>query len=290
MIDQTEFRPYAKNQREVYPEAIRELLAGVPSVRLPGLPIFDEFTGGFRPHEFGIVCGSTGAGKTTLLANFSAHLIQQGIKHFVMSVETGHTDYMRRIVSALAGIDLNTGDKVSSHIIERIHNEHRKALESGTVEFSLYENRIPVEQLIQDIEYMVLKKGCQLVFMDNINFFVEVTTAQEAVIAMDRTIHELIIACKRLPVHMIMVMHPKKTENGTFVRSEFDIKGSSSSVQEAQNVLLWNRPTKESIDSGERTPFHRELTIAKMRRRGMHVGKTIVFESRGTRYSEVGVV
>ena len=86
-------------------------------------------------------------------------------------------------------------------------------------------------------------------------------------------------------MHVIMVMHPKKTEGGRIV-SEFDIKGSSTAVQEAHNVFLFNkaRATKDGLV----TKLDREITLNKMRRRGSHVGKTLIFGSVGTRYEEKG--
>jgi hypothetical protein len=75
-----------------------------------------------------------------------------------------------------------------------------------------------------------------------------------------------------------MVMHPKKTVDSR-IESEFDIKGSSTAVQEAHNVFLWNRPNKKDLETNFRHPSDRELKIAKMRRRGKYVGKTILMTS-----------
>src|SRR5581483_2305404 len=251
--------PRALNMREVYKEAIIELGLPYPSINLNDWPLWNAMTGGFRMREFTILCGSTGAGKTTFLANLSAQLLKQKQKHFVMSVETGHTDFMKRVMSVLAGRDLNTGDPVSAEVIARIHMRNAEHLESDTIEFSLYDNRVPVEQLMHDIRYMV-KKGCKIAMLDNLNFFMEVTRSADQIIEMDRVVHELIIFCKQVDVHIIMVMHPKKTMN-TRVESEFDIKGSSTAVQEAHNIFLFNRPKPDDVKNGVRDQFQRELTL-----------------------------
>ena len=287
---ETEFPINAKNMRGVYLDALEELATPYPSIKLDEWPIFSELTGGFREREFSILCGSTGAGKTTLLANMSAQLLVQGVKHFVMSVETGHTDFMKRVISVLSGTDLNTGDPVDPDQLARIHERHSVHLESDTIEFSLYEDRIPVEQLKADILWMVEKRGCKIVFIDNLNFFMEVTRAADAVLEMDRVVHELVIFCKQVPVHIVMVMHPRKTDisskNGTRILDENMIRGSALANQEAHNIFLFNRPDVDLVESGERTRFNRELTIAKMRRRGVNSGRTIVFDSTGSRYVE----
>lgn len=278
--------PKALNMREVYKAAILEIGKPYPSIQLRDWPMWNTMIGGFRMREFSILCGSTGAGKTTFLANLSAQLLKQKTKHFVMSVETGHTDFMKRVMSVLAGRDLNTGDPVPADVIAKIHAQNAEHLESDTIEFSLYDNRVPVEQLMHDIKVMVAK-GCKIAMLDNLNFFMEVTKSSDQIVEMDRVVHELIIFCKQVDVHIIMVMHPKKTMN-TRVESEFDIKGSSTAVQEAHNIFLFNRPKPDDVSNGERDQFQRELMLAKMRRRGKYVGKTIIFDSLDTKYIEKG--
>lgn len=281
------YEPLALDMQGTYLQALKELALPHPSVMLDEWREFSRMTGGFRAKEFSIFCGGTGVGKTQWLASLSAQLLKQGTKHFVMSVETGHTDFMKRVLSHLAGRDLNTGDVIPTEMLSRIHTQNARYLESGAIEFSLYENRVPVEQLMHDLDCMA-KKGCKIAIIDNLNFFMEVTRSSDQLIEMDRVIHELIIFCKTANLHVIMVMHPKKTDNGR-VNNEFDIKGSSTAVQEAHNVFLFNRPTEEALRNGAREWHHRELTLRKMRRRGAHVGKTIVFECDRMQYSEKGL-
>lgn len=274
--------PKHLNMRQVFIQAIDELAKPFPSITLNRWSVWNKLTGGFRMREFSILCGPTGKGKTTFLANLSAQLLEQRVKHFVMSVETGHTDYMKRVLSAMEGEDLNTGDPVGAKHLAEIAARHVQAISTGCIEFSLYEDRVPVEQLKNDLLAMA-KIGCRIAFIDNLNFFMEVT--RDPVMEMDRVIHELIIFCKQVDMHIVMVMHPKKTEHGR-VESEFDIKGSATAVQEAHNVFLFNPPRAEAVAKGASSWNEREIKIAKMRRRGKHVGSTIVFENRNTLYQE----
>lgn len=273
--------PQALDMGEVFEQACIELLSPYPSVLLPDWDLFNQATGGLRAKEFSILCGATGSGKTTWLANMSAQLLKTGVKHFVMSVETGHTDFMKRILSVLQATDFNAANFVDKKTVDDMHAKHKQLIYSGAVQFSLYENRLPLEQLIYDLEWMHKKRGCKVAMIDNLNFFMEVSTAANSIIEMDRVVHELIMFCKRVDMHIVMVMHPKKTEDGR-VESEFDIKGSSTAVQEAHNVFLFNRPK----DCNESNKYDRELTIAKMRRRGKMVGKSIVYGSFNTKYME----
>lgn len=277
--------PHVSNMREVYQVALHELAKPYPSLKLGRWPVFNRLVGGFRMREFSILCGPTGTGKTTLLANISEQLAADGIKHFVMSIETGAADYMKRIISIRERRDLNTGEAIPGAELAQITARHLGFISAGTIEFSLYESRLAVDQLMADIRYAVEILGCRVVFIDNLNFLLKVTRAQDQVVEMDNVVHTLIEFVKTLDVHIWMVMHPKKTENGRVV-SEFDIKGSSTSVQEAQNVFLFNRPSPEEIGKNKRSPWDRDLTIAKMRRRGAYVGKTIMFRNSHTCYDE----
>lgn len=272
------------NMRDAYLQALEEMAKPHPSATTATWPQFNEMTGGFRAREFSIICGPTGCGKTTFLSNLSAQLLMANVRHFVMSVETGYTDFMKRIISVFAGDDLNTGYPISVDKLSRIHMQHAKHLESDAIEFSLYEDRVPIEQLKHDIVEMS-KKGCKVVMIDNLNFFMEVTRSADTIVEMDRVVHELIILCKQIDVHILMVMHPKKTDGGR-IEHEFDIKGSSTAVQEAHNIFLFNKPRPEDIKSGFLLKSDRELKIQKMRRRGGNVGKTIVFSNIGTQYRE----
>lgn len=277
--------PNIQNMREVYQVALQEMAKPYPSIKLPRWTGFNRLTGGLRMREFSILCGPTGAGKTTLLANISEQLAVAGVKHLVMSIETGASDYMKRVLSVRERRDLNTGDPIPASELVEITSRNLEFISSGVIEFSLYETRLSVEQLMHEIEYAVHVLNCRVVFIDNLNFLLRVTKAQDQIMEMDNVVHTLIEFVKKLDVHIWMVMHPRKTEDGRVV-SEYDIKGSSTSVQEAQNVFLFNKPTSEEIGKKTRNNWDRDLMIAKMRRRGSHVGKTLMFRNVGTCYEE----
>lgn len=275
---------------KVYAEANEELKTPMPSVRLTQFRDLNDMTGGFRPREFTILCGATGVGKTTLCANLSLDLLMQGIPQFIASVETGHTDYVKRVMCALAQEDWNDGEKIHEDKLKKFYVEHSKHFETKNMILSKYDNRFSVEELMETIEYFVNNNGVKVAIVDNLNFFLEVTSSQNSVIEADRVTHELIIFCKRVDVHLIMIMHPKKTDHGR-VESEFDIKGSSTAVQEAHNVFLFNRPSKDLIDSERAIFSDRELKLVKMRRRGKFVGRKLLLSSlNSVSYHEKGIV
>lgn len=266
--------------------AAGELLAPYPSTPVDDSPLFSNLIGGFRPNEFSILCGATGTGKTTLIANWSASWLKQGVSHFVASVETGRTDFVKRVMSSMVDEDWNTGDPVSLKKVQAFSAQYGALLKSGKLHLSLYEDRFSVETLMADIAWMVKHHGIKIAMIDNLNFFMEVRSDSHAVAEMDRVVHSLVAFSKQVKVHIVMIMHPKKTETAR-VESEFDIKGSSTAVQEAYNIFLFNRPDPKLVESGDLSKFDRELKIAKLRRRGKSHGARLVYSTtNGVKYNE----
>lgn len=288
--DYSERYTHSATMHEAYFAAVGEMISTDKEiVRINNSPQFTEVFGGFRPREFTILCGSSGAGKTTLLANWAGSLAIQKVPFFVASVETGPNDFVRRTLSAIARKNFNDDKIYSVDEVKEITEKYGKYMLTRDSHMSLHENRFTVQELIADLKYHREKSKIQVAFVDNLNFFLEVTEVQKQVIEMDRVIHELIIFCKTTPIHLIMVMHPRKSEAGkdVRVRSEYDIKGSSTAVQEAHNVFLFNRPFAERVANGTLHKTDRELTVAKCRKKGSAVGKTFCFECYDTvSYSE----
>lgn len=259
-----------KSSSKMILDAASAMTSPPAAIHIQGWDKFDTAIRGLRMHEFSIFCGPTGAGKTQFLANLSAKLLLQGIPQFVMSVETGGPDFMIRMISAINGKDLNTGDIISKDEVTKAIGNCGANLFTEKLWISTYETRIPQAELLDTVRYAVQVLGAKYIIMDNVNYFTEVTCSKDQLVAIDSTIHELVVLSKQLETHMMMVMHPRKTDGGR-IESEFDIKGSSTAVQEASNVFLFNR------DANDPTSSMREIKLAKVRKNGRATGHTIVF-------------
>jgi hypothetical protein len=145
---------------------------------------------------------------------------------------------------------------------------------------------VKVEEMVNLLKFMHQENGCKVALLDNLNFFLDVVSSQMEKAEMDSAIHEFVMLVKKIPMHIILVVHPKKTENGR-VLSEFDIKGSSTAVQECANVCLFNRPEAKDVEGGRVLFSDRELLFRKIRKRGMNVGRPVWLAFNNGRYQEI---
>lgn len=195
---------------------------------------------------------------------------------------------MIRMISALTGKDYNTGVAHPISEIETLVKRYEAVLKTNNVILSTYENRVSVEDMLATLREVHEKFGCKIAILDNLNFFLQVTSSTMEKAEMDNAMHSFVMEVKKLPMHIILVVHPRKTDDGR-VTSEFDIKGSSTAVQEAQNVFLLNRPDPDDIESGLLTHTDRELWIKKFRKRGSLVGQRFYFGFDNGAYFEKGL-
>lgn len=270
---------------DLFLDAMKAVVNPPQGVALPWWPKFTSMIGGLRPHELTLLCAPTGAGKTTLLAQLSAQLCLQSVPHFVAPVETGDEDFVVRVTSALAGRDLNSGDPVHPEALRRVTEMAAGVMAKAPLFVATHDNRVSVKQMIAELTYMHQRHGAKVALLDNLNFFLEVVSQQMERAEMDNAIHEFVMLAKRLPLHVILIVHPRKTEAGR-VENEFDIKGSSTAVQESANVVLFNRPKQEDVERGNRDLSDRELVFRKIRKRGFNVGRPIWFNYREARFQE----
>lgn len=271
--------------RDLLGDTIQTIVSPPIGVQLPWYPKFNHYLGGMRPNELSLLCAGTGVGKTALLSNISAQLCLDRVPHFCAPIETGNQDFIARILSVLSQQTLNNGLPHSIESIKPVLDQFMPVITQAPLYISKHEDRVEVSEMVGMLKLMHIKFGVKVALLDNLNFFLKVTSSQLEKAEMDNAIHEFIIALKDLPMHVILIVHPKKTDHGR-VESEFDIKGSSTAVQEAANVILFNRPLKDHIERGVCHPTDRELVFKKIRKRGEFVNHPIYFRFNAGRFVE----
>jgi energy-coupling factor transporter ATP-binding protein EcfA2 len=262
------------NNTDVLMRAVDEILSPPKGVHLEGWHTFNKFTGGLRPKEFSIFCGPTGAGKSLWLSSMVARLIQQDQKVFVAPVEIGEIAFMKMVLSAFGKFDFVSGEDPtieSKSALRYALMNFKEKIEQNLV-ITNYDGRVDVDEMLGVLEMANDIHDADVAVLDNLNFFLKPTSANNQTLEMDETIHKFVQFVKKCPMHVWLVMHPRKTEGGKIV-SEFDIKGSSTAVQEATNILFMNRLSKDEIDDLGLSEFDREFVFKKNRKRGNCVNK-----------------
>lgn len=258
----------------LWERACKDMIDPPRGIPLPWWPRFSDLLGGLRPNELTLLCAPTGTGKTELLANISAQLCLSKTSHFVAPVETGDVDFVKRIASSLDKRQYNSGEPISPEAVASLTTRNLDLVKNAPVYISTYDNRVAIEEMINLLKYMHQVYGIEVALLDNLNFFLDIVSTTMERAEMDSAIHDFVMLAKKLPFHTILIVHPKKTDGGR-VTSEFDIKGSSTAVQEASNVLLFNPPKIDDVANEARRSSDREFIFRKIRRRGWNVGKPV---------------
>lgn len=278
------------NTSEVLAKAIDEILNPPKGAPLTWWPRFSKITGGLRPKEFSIFAGPTGAGKSLWLANLVAQLIDDNQKVFVAPVEIGEVDFTKMVLSVFAKQDFISGEEPTpedkSKLMYALKNFQQKIEKNLVV--TTYSGRVDVDEFIDLMKYVNDSHQANVAIADNLNFMLKPTRAGDQTLEMDETIHKFVEFVKVTPMHFFLVMHPRKTEEGKLV-SEFEIKGSSTAVQEATNVLLMNRLTEKEQEAYGMTSFDREFVFKKLRKRGRFVNEKFYMRNTDAngRYEEI---
>lgn len=269
----------------LYEKTVAELRNPLRGATLPWMPKVTEYLGGLRPHEVTLLCAPTGTGKTELLATIAAQLTIAKVPVFAAPVETGDIDFVARTISTIAKVNMNHGLQVPENELIDMDIKFGKLIRELPLHIAHYDNRVSIDEIQTVLEGAHEADGVRVALLDNLNFFLEVKRSADMLIEMDTAVHDLVMFAKKVPMHTILVVHPKKTDGGR-VESEFDIKGSSTAVQECANIALFNRPTHEQLEQGH-LPHHRELVFKKIRKRGFYANKSIWLSYQNGHYSEV---
>jgi twinkle protein len=266
---------------------LEELRNPPEGIQLPYWPTFNVMTGGLRGGELTLVTSGTGTGKTTFLANIATQLNTKGVGSYIASVEIGPVAFLLAMLSVVAQKDFNTGDRYDEETISLVKKKWLPLLKAGRIAFAPYDDRIDPATLAAEIIEAHRKFGIKFAILDNLQFFSRIVEATHERSEQDRVIREFVRVVKQVPVHLMLIVHTRKTDNDNQrVESLSDLKGSKTLVDEAWNVFALNKAPSEEIHGGNASWSDREILILKMRRKGKNVGRSIHFKFNEGVYAE----
>lgn len=245
-------------------------------IMLPNHRRLSEACGGIRERGFTIICGPSGKGKTTFLANLWHSFHSLGLPTFAAPIENGRDDFLDMIVSLATERGRSTMNAADWEDTKRRYAGTYFADRNHV--FSNAESRLSHLDMLTDILHAYCTRGTRIALCDNWQFMQDFSDERNAMAKSDKALHEMVVFFKHLPIHGFMVMHPNKEGMGR-VENGSQIKGSSTSVQEAHNIWLFN-PLPEDEDA----PFMRvhelcrEVKIDKARYNGRATSSRIIYE------------
>lgn len=256
---------------------------GTPTYTIPGFSKLSEAVGGFPHNGFTIITGGSGLGKSTLAGNLWVGLNALRKNIYTVPIEIGpheFTDMLISIIAAKSRRNLTPADYVEAKQkwFPMFFANHGHVM-------ATHESRLSHLDFLAEVYYHHKVRGVSVAFGDNWNFMLDPARGADANAENDRALHDCIVFSKKVPVHIFMIMHPRKDnakDKTERVTSMFDIKGSSTSPQEATNVLLFN-PLEDAKDAPAMVHPDRcrEITIAKARFNGRSRGSKVIYSLDG---------
>lgn len=257
------------NLADVAPIDIRN----APKV-LSGFQALDKKLGGFMMGDLSVWTGKRGEGKSTLLGQILLNAIEAGSKACAYSGELRADRFQHWIDLQAAGkvyiqtyIDKASGKEfkfVDRQYLECIHRWYNER-------FWLFDNTKATGNesisIIKIFELAASRYGCNVFLVDNLMTARSVIdNDKDFYRAQSNFVGELVNFANRHNVHVHLVCHPKKTQEGRGIGNE-DISGSGDITNRAHNVF-----SLERLSESDRTEqgFDVALTILKNRWEGVN--------------------
>jgi twinkle protein len=200
---------------------------GIPSQSLPS---FTKILKGLRPGELTVFTGSTGCGKTTVLSQLSLDFASQNVRTLWGSFEIRNSRLIKKMMHQYAGED-------------GLHKDNFREVLGSFKLLPLYFldffGSTPLEIVGPILAEAHEKLGVQHIILDNLQFML---SGQDSGVGdkydlMDKTVAAVRNLCNKLPVHVTLVIHPRKELDGTHLGIS-SIYGSAKATQEADNIVI----------------------------------------------------
>lgn len=220
---------YKELRSELYNELINaKMNAGIPFTRFPAL---NEYLRGHRRGELTVFTGPTGSGKTTFLSELSLDLCLQGVKTLWGSFEIKNIRLLNTLMHQYAGF------AIENHMDKFM--KWSENFENLPMYFMSYYGAQSLQDVIETIEYAVYTHDIEHVIIDNLQFMTSTAFASsdDRFQVMDRAIAAFRRCASDLNIHVTVVVHPRKENDGESLQTA-SIYGSAKASQEADNVLI----------------------------------------------------
>uniref|UniRef100_A0A8D8VVE4 Twinkle protein, mitochondrial n=1 Tax=Cacopsylla melanoneura TaxID=428564 RepID=A0A8D8VVE4_9HEMI len=221
----------------------------VQGVKWKRFPTLSRILGGHRRGELTILTGGTGSGKTTFMSECSLDLALQGVTTLWGSFEVQNKRLARIMLQQLVKTPLlDNMDKFEQY------SDWFKKL---PIYFLTFHGPQPLKLVMEAVEHAMYVYDTSHVIIDNVQFMLGLSdSALDRFYMQDIIIQEFRSFASRSHVHVTLVIHPRKENEGLTINSVF---GSAKATQEADNVMIIQQKFNQNLE------LKKFLQIAKNR-------------------------
>ena len=258
---------------------------------LSGLPVLDKLTGGFRSGELSVWTGKRGEGKSTLLSQILLEAIDQGHKGCAYSGELPAGQFKAWALVQAVGpghLDLFQDPEVGEQISCAQPMAARRVDEWWAGRYYLNDIRDgsahDEDRILDEFTYANRVLGCDVFLVDNI-MTTRLSGDRDFYRAQSMFTQRLTRFAKAQGVHVHLVAHPRKTQQGKPVTDGDDISGSGDIANLADNVFSVRRLSDEEAENEGCSSL---VYVMKVRNRGKRGKVGLEFDSDSCRFYPPG--
>lgn len=220
-------------------------LEGMPHIKT-GIPEIDRIIGGFYFGQVVLLTGRRGEGKSTFMGQMIVEALDQGYKTLAYSGELNDYHFKRWLDFQAAGpscVDTNIneyGDEVytlAQSTIDKINEWYRGRA-------FIYDNDVvdddELESLLVTVEKAICRYDIKFVCLDNLMTAMDLDAKEDLYQAQSRFVHKLKQLAQKHDVVILLVAHPRKTQNA--VATADDVGGSGDITNRVDVGISYARP------------------------------------------------
>lgn len=235
-----------------------------------GIKSLDRLIEGVFESQLIVVTGKRGQGKSTFASWLLSNALNQDRNIFAYSGELPDYHFRNWLDLQIAGKqNINTTKNEWNDFIYSLNDDAAKKLTdyySGRA--YIYDNSAVTQGRLQDvllgsIRYAAEHLNCRVVLVDNIMTAVDMLD-NDAYAVQSGFVKSLKALCAELKISIILVAHPRKTEQGKALMND-DVSGTADITNLADIVLAYSRLDEKESENGK---YHSAISVTKNRLTG----------------------
>lgn len=201
----------AYDQEELL-ELIGDYLSSAGSLPIyTGIPEVDALCPMYR-HQFTILFGAPGKGKSTFVRSIIRDIIKQGVRPYFLSFEESIEDTLIKLIPPVLG------EPIYYDELGKITNDKHDILDKVRRLTTVMDiakvpegRKLDHEYLAEVIEYAHVARNCDFIAVDHLTWLADMSG--NPIMDIKLMVHSVADACKRYPIHVLLVSHNKRPTN-----------------------------------------------------------------------------